>query len=219
MATEGMRLTGPTSRRAPVRARNRRLSPFEGFAVLFRGCGAPVVREWVAQCRKADTGLTTQCRIVAGMASPGGLAEQRRDMTPRHVGGTACARRCQSINVPVGGAGTGAAGLTRGGVQPSSEVEPHPRGRLALERSETSPEGASSPRARRTSPEGASSPRARQSFVSAVLCPSSEAEFRPWVAGPTFLVGHWGHQGCLCFAFYERKWVFPGFLGDPYGCP
>jgi hypothetical protein len=23
----------------------------------------------------------------------------------------------------------------------------------------------------------------------------------------------------LCFAFYERKWVFPGFLWDPYGCP
>jgi hypothetical protein len=56
---------------------------FEGSAVLFRGCGARVVQVWVAQCHGADTGLTTQCRTVAGMASPGGLAEQRRDMIPR----------------------------------------------------------------------------------------------------------------------------------------
>jgi hypothetical protein len=30
-----------------------------------------------------DTGLTAQCRTVVGMASPGGLAEQRRGMIPR----------------------------------------------------------------------------------------------------------------------------------------
>jgi hypothetical protein len=29
--------------------------------------------EWVAQCHGADTGLTAQCRVVAGMASPGGV--------------------------------------------------------------------------------------------------------------------------------------------------
>jgi hypothetical protein len=38
------------------------------------------VRKWTAQCHGDDTGLTAQCRTVAGMASPGGLAEQRRDM-------------------------------------------------------------------------------------------------------------------------------------------
>jgi hypothetical protein len=63
--------------------------PLEGSAVLFRGCSARAVREWVAQCHGADTGLTTQCRTMAGMASPGGLAEQRRDMIPRHVRGVA----------------------------------------------------------------------------------------------------------------------------------
>jgi hypothetical protein len=38
------------------------------------------VRKWVAQCHGADTSLSAQCRTVAGMASPGGLAEQRWDM-------------------------------------------------------------------------------------------------------------------------------------------
>jgi hypothetical protein len=47
------------------------------------------VRKWVAQCHGADTGLTAQCRTVAGMTSPGGLAEQRMDMIPRRVRGTA----------------------------------------------------------------------------------------------------------------------------------
>jgi hypothetical protein len=62
--------------------------PFEGSAVLFRGCGLSVVREWAAQCHGADTGLAAQCRTVAGMASPGELAKQRRDMIPRRVRGT-----------------------------------------------------------------------------------------------------------------------------------
>jgi hypothetical protein len=44
------------------------------------------------------------------------------------------------------------------------------------------------------SPKGAAGPQARRNF-SAVLCPSSGAEFRPRVAGPTVLVGYWGHQG------------------------
>jgi hypothetical protein len=56
--------------------------PFEGSAVLFRGCGTPAVRVWVAQCQGTDTGLDAQCHTVAGMASSGVLAEQRRDMTP-----------------------------------------------------------------------------------------------------------------------------------------
>jgi hypothetical protein len=86
MVTEGTR---PTSRHGPVRARNRRPPPFEGSAVLFRGCGVPAVREWVAQCRGVDPDLTTQRRIVAGMASPGELVEQRRGMIPKRVRGMA----------------------------------------------------------------------------------------------------------------------------------
>jgi hypothetical protein len=80
MVTEGTR---PTSRHGPVRVQNGRSSPFEGSTVLFRGCGAPA-----AQCRGADSGLTAQYRIVAGMASLGGLAEQRRGVIPRRVRGT-----------------------------------------------------------------------------------------------------------------------------------
>jgi hypothetical protein len=75
------------------------------------------VREWVAQCHGADTGLTAQCRTVVGMASPGGFAEQRRDMIPRHVRGTACVDSSltwvpagvRALNASVGGAGTGVA--------------------------------------------------------------------------------------------------------------
>jgi hypothetical protein len=63
---------------------------FEGSAVLFRGCSVRAVREWAAQCHGADTGLTAQCRTMAGMASPEGLAKQRRDMIPR---------RCQRAGV------------------------------------------------------------------------------------------------------------------------
>jgi hypothetical protein len=48
------------------------------------------VREWAAQCHGDDTSLTAQCRAVAGMASPGGLAKQRRDMIPR---------RCQWVGM------------------------------------------------------------------------------------------------------------------------
>jgi hypothetical protein len=90
---------------------------FEGSAVLLRGCGASAVREWVAQCHGADLGLTAQCRIVAGVASPGGLAEQRRDMIPMRVRGAACVDSSltwapvgvSTLNAPVGGAGAWAA--------------------------------------------------------------------------------------------------------------
>jgi hypothetical protein len=77
------------------------------------------------------------------MASPGGLAEQRRDMIPGHVRWTvvrgfvsdrgACG--CQSIKCP-------GQGSMYGGGEPmgsSSEAETRPRGRPALERGETSP--------------------------------------------------------------------------------
>jgi hypothetical protein len=145
------------------------------------------VREWAAQCHRVDTGLTAQCRTVEGMASSGGLAEQRRDMIPTRVRGTAWrgfvfdlgACVCQNIKSSGRGAGVGAASpreprarwsLARGGVRPSSEAESRPRGRLALERG-------------RIPPEGAFSPRVRRSLVSTALRPSSKTELRSRGAG------------------------------------
>jgi hypothetical protein len=89
MVTEETCLTGATSRRCPGRARNSVRPPFEGSAVLFRGCGASAEQEWLAQCHGADTDLTAQYHTVAEMASPGGLAEERRGMIPRRVRGVA----------------------------------------------------------------------------------------------------------------------------------
>jgi hypothetical protein len=59
--------------------------PFEGSAILFRGCDASAVREWVAQCHGVVAGHVAQCRTVAGMASLGELAVQCRDVIPRRV--------------------------------------------------------------------------------------------------------------------------------------
>jgi hypothetical protein len=59
--------------------------PFEGSVVLFRGCGAPAVREWVVQCRGAIADHAAQRRTVAGMAAPRELAEQWRGMIPGRV--------------------------------------------------------------------------------------------------------------------------------------
>jgi hypothetical protein len=125
--------------------------PLEGSSVLLQGCCTPAVREWAAQSLRGDPGLTAQCRTVAGMASPGELAEQRRDMIPRRVRGTTCvdsSAGVRALSTPVGGAGTGA----------TSPWEPR----------------ATNPRARWTSPEGASSPRARRNFTSGGAQPSSD---------------------------------------------
>jgi hypothetical protein len=121
MRMEETRLTGPTSRCCPGRARD----------------GARAVQEWVAQCHGADAGLTAQCRTVARMASPGGLAEQRRDMIPRRVRGTtwhgfvfdsgAC--MCQNIKCSGRGSRCGS-GEYMGAL---SEAESRSRGCLALE--------------------------------------------------------------------------------------
>jgi hypothetical protein len=67
-------------------------SPFEGFAILFRGRRASVVWEWAAQCHGTDAGHAAQCRTVTGMASSGELAEQRRGVIPRRVRGVAWIR-------------------------------------------------------------------------------------------------------------------------------
>jgi hypothetical protein len=59
--------------------------PFEGSAVLVLGCGASAVREWVAQCHGVVACHAAQHHIVAGMASPGELAEQCRGAIPGRV--------------------------------------------------------------------------------------------------------------------------------------
>jgi hypothetical protein len=87
-----MKVTGPaspTSRRSLGQTWNRCSSPFEGPTVLFRGRGASAVREWVAQCDGTNAGHVAQHRTVAGMASPGELAEQRRGVIHRCVRGVA----------------------------------------------------------------------------------------------------------------------------------
>jgi hypothetical protein len=85
--TEETRPTSLTSQHSPERARSRRPPPFEGSAALFRGRGASAVREWATQCHGTDTSLAAHCHTVAGVASTGELAEQRRGMIPRHVRG------------------------------------------------------------------------------------------------------------------------------------
>jgi hypothetical protein len=103
------------------------------------------------------------------MASPGGLAEQHRDMIPRRVRGTAWHGFIFDLGAYMweqrAHEGLERGGVfTRGGVWPSSKAESHPRGRPALERGGISPEGATSPRARRSLTRGG-------------VQPSSEAEF------------------------------------------
>jgi hypothetical protein len=113
--------------------------PFERSAVLLRGCCASVVREWVAQGHGADSGLTAQCRTMVGMASPGELAEQCRDMIPRRVRGTACVDSSLTRAL---------AGVTTLNVRSGEQV----RGQRAcegLERGGTTREGVTGPRARR----------------------------------------------------------------------
>jgi hypothetical protein len=85
MATKVTGPAGLTSQRSPGQTWSRRPSLFEGSAVLFRGRDASAVREWAAQSRGTDTGHAAQCRTVAGIASPGELAEQCRSAIPRRV--------------------------------------------------------------------------------------------------------------------------------------
>jgi hypothetical protein len=86
-------------------------------------------------------------RTVPGMASRGGLAEQRRDMIPRQCQRAGVVRirlcprrprRARAFNALVGR--VGARGHEPG--EASSEAENHPRGRQPHERGGESPEGA-----------------------------------------------------------------------------
>jgi hypothetical protein len=58
---------GLTSRFDPADSRGKgsRVQP-----ALLRGHGALAVREWAAQCHRADTGHTAQLPAVAGMGFP-----------------------------------------------------------------------------------------------------------------------------------------------------
>jgi hypothetical protein len=59
--------------------------PFECSIVLFRGGGAPVVREWVVQCHGVVADHAAQRCTVAGMVAPRELVEQCRGMIHRRV--------------------------------------------------------------------------------------------------------------------------------------
>jgi hypothetical protein len=96
--------------------------------------------------------------------------------------------------------------FARGGIQPSSEAESHTTVRVALERGGVSYKGARGPRARRGPARGG--------------------------VGASCLLGHWRYPGRGCvrcnwplvssfmlFCYFAKYWVFPGLLGDPYGCP
>jgi hypothetical protein len=153
------------------------------------------VREWVAQCHGADTGLTAQCRIVAGMASQGGLAERRRDMILRRVRGTAWRRfvfdlgayMCQNIKCSGQGSRCGSGEPMRASSEAESSLEgvSGPRARRSLTRGAVQPSSVakSHPRGRPAlerggiSPEGVTSPRARWSLARRGVQPSSEVEF------------------------------------------
>jgi hypothetical protein len=66
-----------------------------------RGRGALAVREWAAQCHRADTGHVAQPPIVAGMGPPRELAEQCRGVIPRRVMARLCRVRASNARTRV----------------------------------------------------------------------------------------------------------------------
>jgi hypothetical protein len=84
-------------------------TPFEGSAILFRGCGARAVLEWVVQCRTVPYGGGDGLTGRVGGTAPGydSQACQRRGMDSSLTRVPAGVR---ILNAPVGGAGAGAAG-------------------------------------------------------------------------------------------------------------
>jgi hypothetical protein len=154
--TEETRSTGPTSRRHPVWAQGRRPYPFRGFCRPLSRGGA---RRPYGSGRHSVTELTPalpHCSpTVPGLASRGGLAEQRRGYDSQAVSE---GRRGEDSPLTPGARGVSehlmlrsgewARGLwtretlERGG--DSLDV-----GRVALKRGGDPPEGARSPRARR----------------------------------------------------------------------
>jgi hypothetical protein len=85
--------TSPTSRRRPVQARGRRLYPFRGFRrPLSRGAVCRPYGSGRHSVRELTPAFPHSSSTVPGMASRGGLAEQRRDMIPRWCQRTGVAR-------------------------------------------------------------------------------------------------------------------------------
>jgi hypothetical protein len=142
--------------------------------------------------------------------------------------------RCQNIKCPGRGSRCGSGGPVRA----SSEAEPHPRGRPALERGRTSPEGATNPRARRNLTRGGDRPlseaephpRRRPALergeVSFVRCraPRANCSFARGGLGLTVLVGRWGRQvhgplplgyDCVSYVLYVRLRYFAKEMGFP----
>jgi hypothetical protein len=152
MVTEGTRLT---SRHGPVRARNEHRPPSRVPSSSFEGA----TRHPYESGRHSVTGLTPALPHNGGDGLTGELAEQRRGVISRHVRGTTCTYRCQSIKWL--GRGSRYGGSMPAGA--SSEAD--------LTR------GGTGPRARQASPEGAPSPRARWNLARGGDWPSSEAEF------------------------------------------
>jgi hypothetical protein len=87
------------------------------------------------------------------------------------------------------------AGPRLGGVQPPSEVEPHPRGRPALERGEPHPRGATSPRARRNLTRWGDQPSSEAEVCQCSAVPLERIEVPPEGGWADYLVGRRGHQG------------------------
>jgi hypothetical protein len=168
MATEVTGPAGPTSRRSPVRAWSSRPSSLRGLrrplsmarCVGCTGVGGTVPRDCCRPCHtmshSGGDGLT---------GGVGGTVPRRDSQARRGVDSslTWAPANVSASNAPIGGAGMKAAGprgprarrnLARGGVQPPSETEPHPRGHLALERCEVLPVQHRAPRAKRSSARG-----------------------------------------------------------------
>jgi hypothetical protein len=118
-------------------------SSFEGVARRPYESGRHSITELTLALPRA------QCRIVAGMASSGGLAEQHRDMILRRVRGVAWRGfvfdqgACICHNIKCSGRWSRYGGGEL--VKASSEAETRTRGCTALERGEVSPEGATGP--------------------------------------------------------------------------
>jgi hypothetical protein len=141
---------------------------------------------------------------------------------------------CQCIKSPCRGSRYGGGGPARS----SSETVPRSRGRSTLDRDGTSLEGASSPRARRSparggdrpSSEAEPYPRGRPALERGGALPvrhhaprAKRNSARGWLGRLSVGLGPWVYLTCVfrfvCICFYEGKWVFPGCLVDPYGCP
>jgi hypothetical protein len=240
MATEVTAPTGLTSRRSPVRTWSSRSSSLRGLRHPFSrvrrvgrtGVGGIVPRGCCWPCRTASHNGGDGLAGGVGGAVPGCDSQARRGMDS-HL--TWAPANVSALNPPCRGSRYGGGGPARS----SSEAEPRSRGRSALDQDGTSLEEASSPRARRSparggdrpSSEAEPHPRGRPAIGRGGVLPvrhraplAKRSSARGWLG--RLSGGPWARGfilrvflGSFAFVFYEGKWVFPGCLGDPYGCP